>query len=73
MSVISFGSGKLFGCRTDVANATPVQFGVLQDVSVEFSATLKELYGGSRTACRSRRKSRSWSTPCLPQRQARRA
>jgi len=47
MSVISFGSGKLFGCRTDVANATPVQFGVLQDVSVEFSATLKELYGGS--------------------------
>lgn len=40
-----FGSGTLFGRRTDVANPTPVKFGVLQDVSVEFSATKKELFG----------------------------
>lgn len=47
MSILSFGSGTLVGVRTDVANATPVKFGALQDVSVEFSASIKELYGGS--------------------------
>ena len=48
MSVISFGAGTLWGARTDAANSTPVKFGALQDVSVEFSASLKELYGGSK-------------------------
>lgn len=41
----SFGSGFLFGTRSDLANQTPQLFGVLQDVSVEFSATTKELFG----------------------------
>lgn len=45
MAVYSFGSGTLFGTRTDIANATPVKFGALQDVSVEFNFTLKELHG----------------------------
>ncbi len=40
-----FGSGQLFGKRTDVANPTPVQFGTMQDVQVDFDRTLKELYG----------------------------
>jgi hypothetical protein len=47
MSVISFGTGTLWGCRTDAANSTPVKFGVLQDVSVDFSADTKELYGSN--------------------------
>lgn len=45
MAVYSFGSGNLFGVRTDIANATPVKFGALQDVSIEFNFALKELYG----------------------------
>ena len=45
MAQYSFGSGVLFGTRTDVANATPVRFGALQDVSIDFSFSLKELYG----------------------------
>lgn len=40
-----FGSGILYGIRNDVVNATPVRFGVLQDVSIDFSAEAKELYG----------------------------
>jgi len=45
MAQYSFGSGVLFGTRTDVANATPVRFGALQDVSIDFNFSLKELYG----------------------------
>jgi hypothetical protein len=45
MSLITFGSGTLWGIRTDIANATPIRFGALQDVDFEFSATNKELYG----------------------------
>jgi hypothetical protein len=45
MSIYTFGSGTLWGVRTDVANATPVKFGTLQDVSVEFSGTNKTLHG----------------------------
>ena len=40
-----FGSGILYGIRNDITNQTPVRFGVLQDVSIEFSAEAKELYG----------------------------
>ena len=40
-----FGSGRLYGIRSDIANSTPVQFGTLQDVSIEFDAEIKELYG----------------------------
>lgn len=41
----SFGSGVLFGVRGDIANATPINFGLLQDVSIDFNFNLKELYG----------------------------
>lgn len=40
----SFGSGVLYGVNS-VANSTPVRFGGLQDVSIEFSHNIKELYG----------------------------
>lgn len=45
MAIYTFGSGTLWGVRTDIANATPVKFGALQDASVEFTSTTKELYG----------------------------
>ncbi|WP_044561270.1 hypothetical protein [Azospirillum sp. B4] len=45
MPQYSFGAGSLFGTPTGVANATPVQFGTLQSVSVDIDFTLKELYG----------------------------
>jgi hypothetical protein len=41
----SFGSGVLLGTRTDIANATPVNFGLVQDVTIEETATVKELIG----------------------------
>jgi len=45
MALYTFGSGALFAVRGDVANSTPVKFGALQEASVEFSASSKELYG----------------------------
>ncbi len=41
----SFGSGVLLGTRTDIPNATPVNFGLVQEVSIEETATIKELTG----------------------------
>ena len=41
----SFGSGVLIGTRTDIANATPVNFGLVQEVTIEEAASVKELYG----------------------------
>jgi hypothetical protein len=41
----SFGSGVLFGTRTDIANATPVNFGLVQEVTIDETATIKELAG----------------------------
>src|SRR3984893_8324089 len=41
----SFGSGVLLGTRTDIANATPVNFGLVQDVTIDETATIKELTG----------------------------
>ncbi len=41
----SFGSGVLLGTRTDIANATPLNFGSVQEVTIEETATIKELYG----------------------------
>jgi hypothetical protein len=41
----SFGSGVLLGTRSDIANATPVNFGLVQEVTIEESATVKEIYG----------------------------
>lgn len=45
MAQFAFGGGALFAVRTDQPNAAPVRFGALQDVSIEFSSDLKELYG----------------------------
>jgi hypothetical protein len=44
MAQRSFGSGLLFATNT-AANSTPIQFGTLQDVSLDISRTVKELYG----------------------------
>jgi hypothetical protein len=41
----SFGSGVLLGTRTDIANATPLNFGLVQEVTIEETATIKELTG----------------------------
>ena len=45
MTQFSFGSGMLYGVRSDVANSTPVKFGALQDIQIEFSFQTRELYG----------------------------
>lgn len=46
MGQFAFGSGTLWAVRTDVADSTPYQFGILQDVAPEFSRNVKELHGG---------------------------
>lgn len=43
--MFSFGSGVLIGTRTDVANTTPVNFGLVQEVQLDLQFTAKELYG----------------------------
>jgi hypothetical protein len=40
----AFGSGSMFGIR-GTANPTPARFGALQDGSVDFTASQKELFG----------------------------
>jgi hypothetical protein len=40
-----FGSGLLYGTRTDTANNTPRLFGTMQDVSIDFDGDIKELFG----------------------------
>lgn len=40
----AFGSGSCFGVNT-TANSTPERFGALQNISLDISFTLKELYG----------------------------
>jgi hypothetical protein len=48
---IGFAAGTLIGTRTDLAGViTPVKFGILQDVQLDFSADLKELTGQGRYA-----------------------
>ena len=44
---LSFGAGALWGERTDVTGSGigPRQFGVLQDIQIDFDWTEKELYG----------------------------
>ncbi|MGC2200923.1 MAG: hypothetical protein WA633_12365 [Stellaceae bacterium] len=44
---LSFGSGAVWGERTDVSGSGigPRQFGVLQDIQIDFDWTDKELYG----------------------------
>jgi hypothetical protein len=44
--MFEFGAGILTGLRNDITGVqTPRQFGTLQDVAVEFSGDIKELYG----------------------------
>lgn len=44
---INFGVGTLVTTRTDISNATPTKFGVIQDVEVDFAFTNKDLIGQS--------------------------
>jgi hypothetical protein len=41
---LGFGSGVMFAQRTDIANATPVPFGALQDATISFNGELKDLF-----------------------------
>jgi hypothetical protein len=41
----SFGSGVLIGTRSDIANATPLNFGLVQEVTIDQTATIKEING----------------------------
>ncbi len=41
----NFGAGTLFLVRTDIAVPTPVRIGTLQNVTIDMSFTVKELYG----------------------------
>lgn len=43
--MLSFGSGTLIGTRSDIANSTPVNFGLVQEVTLSSSYSLKEAYG----------------------------
>ena len=45
----NFGPGFLYGTNT-TANSTPRKFGTVQDISLEFSATVKQLFGQNRFA-----------------------
>jgi hypothetical protein len=45
MTQFSFGSGTLYGVRSDLANATPAKFGALQDIQIDFTFQTRELYG----------------------------
>lgn len=54
MGMINFGSGKLIAVPTNladgtvIANPTPVILGTMQDVSLDLSVEIKELYGSKR-------------------------
>lgn len=46
MAIYTFGSGTLWGVPTNSTTlATPVQFGTLQEITVEFSGNAKSLFG----------------------------
>lgn len=45
MTAINFGVGTVIGRRTDISNATPAFLGILQDISIDFDQSLKELMG----------------------------
>lgn len=42
-----FGSGLLYAVRTDITNPTPRRFGAIQDIQIDLSGDLKELFGQS--------------------------
>jgi hypothetical protein len=43
-----FGAGVLMGTRTDISGATPVNFGLVNEVDIDISLTNKMLYGQSK-------------------------
>lgn len=44
MTQLAFGSGSVWGINT-AANSTPARFGVTQDISLDFTATTKPIFG----------------------------
>lgn len=50
MSVFTFGSGSLWGVSTASGVQTPINFGTLQEVSIETSFNTKELFGSKQFA-----------------------
>jgi hypothetical protein len=40
----AFGAGLLWATRNDVPNSTPIRFGALQDVAIDFDGEQKELF-----------------------------
>ena len=53
---LSFGSGAIWGERTDATGSGigPRQFGVLQEIQIDFDWSDKELYGQRQFPLRSR-------------------
>ncbi len=47
MALYAFGPGVLIGTRTDIANATPINFGKAQEFQLDLQFNKKELYGQS--------------------------
>jgi hypothetical protein len=45
-----FGSGLLYTQRTDIANQGPIRFGAFQDLQLDFSGDIKELFGQNQFA-----------------------
>jgi hypothetical protein len=45
MQQYNFGTGQVFAIPSGQATPTPMQFGTLQDISVDFDATVKDLVG----------------------------
>lgn len=43
--MFSFGSGVLQGFRNDIATQTPINFGLIQEASLDLAFDTKELYG----------------------------
>lgn len=42
---LAFGAGALWGERTDVVGSGTQQFGIMQDIGIDFDYSLKELFG----------------------------
>jgi len=49
-ALANFGSGRLYAQNTDIANATPIEFGVLQGCDFDFAFTTKSLFGQNQFA-----------------------
>jgi hypothetical protein len=45
-----FGSGLLYTTRTDISGQAPIRFGAFQDLQLDFSGEVKELFGQNQFA-----------------------